>query len=226
VAALRVRVTKARRTRTRRRNSSSSPSRRSSTGKREENANVQGEFGDLGVVTFGIDEHGLWMEKAKDPKDAKDATDGSDAAAAPGGGGGDRDNEGTKDVTPRAQHKTHKPAGETDTDTDTDRNRNVETAKDGTDGTHAVHDDNANDEYRLFNDFEIEIHEGEDTKGLVDILRAAGYDVQVAELGDDGKYTVQNFGDGDYAETEAAGGEKGKKSTQSGDEQPPGHDEL
>ena len=63
------------------------------------------------------------------------------------------------------------PQDGTTTTTTTDSNRVV----------HRHHD----------NEFEIEIGEGEDAKGLADILRAAGYDVEIAELGDDGKYTVR-----------------------------------
>lgn len=152
------------------------------------------------------------MEKAKDAKDVKEPSD--TAAAAPGGGGGGGNNEGsTKDasgggggnVRAQQQHKTAR-----------DKDASSLSAQE-----HQHHDDDGGDDDRPVNEFEIEIHEGEDAKGLMNILRAAGYDVEVAELGNDGKYTIQSFDEDDYAETETTD-EKGKKRKHSGN----GHDEL
>ena len=175
-------------------------------------------------MTFGLDEQGNWKEeKAKDTKEPSDT--------APAGG---------QQQQQQQQQQQHKTARDKDASslsssqdgTTTDNSRvvhrhqhhqhhdNVGDDGDGDDGDHPI------------NEFEIEINEGEDAKGLADILRAAGYDVEIAELDKDGKYTIQNFDDDDYAETETNDGEQqaGTKRKHRGNDQqqPPngGHDEL
>ena len=166
--------------------------------------------------TFEIDEQGHWREeKAKDAKGPRD----TDPAHAPARG---RDNEGTKDASggntrARQQQQQHR------TTRDKKDASSLSSAQDGTTTTA--------DGDRPVNGFEIEIGEGEDAKGLADILRAAGYDVEIAEMGDDGKYTIQNFDDDDYAAETETNGEKGaKKRRHRGNEQQQqqngGHDEL
>ena len=170
-----------------------------------ENANVQGEFGGLGVVTFGIDEHGLWMEKAKDAGDPKDTdaaagtTTGTGTGATGDGDDGNKNTEGTTDAS--SGNPTNNAA--------------KDGPESGSDGDGSVH----RKEERVLDEFEIEIREGDDAKGLVDILRAAGYDVEFAEPGEDGKYTVQEGYDdeGNDAETDD-GGKRGKKTRHTADE--------
>ena len=186
-------------------------------------------------MTFGIDEQGNWREEK-----AKDVKEPSDTAPA---GGRDRDDEGTKDASgmrarqqQQQQQQQHKTARDTDASS-------LSSSQDGTttDNSRVVHrnqhhdnvgdDGDSDDGERPVNEFEIEIHEGEDAKGLADILRAAGYDVEIAELDHDGKYTIQNFDDDDYAETETNDGEQaGTKRKHRGNDQQQqpngGHDEL
>ena len=150
------------------------------------------------------------MEKAKDAKDAKEPSD--TPAAAPGGGSGGNNEGSRKDASGggggnvHAQQQ-HKPARHKDA--------SLLSAQE-----YQHHDNDGGDGDRPVDEFEIEIHEGEDAKGLMNILRAAGYDVEVAEQGDDGKYTIQSFDEDDYAETETTD-EKGKRK-HSGN----GHGEL
>jgi len=149
--------------------------------------------------------------KAKDAnKDANDA----DNAAHTGGG-----TDSTRDAT-----GAHNAGAQKKTTTDNNNNNEdglaakVKPAED--DGHDHVHHDDSG-----LSEFEIEIREGEDAKGLVKILREAGYDVEIAEMGEDGKYTTQNFDNDDYKEMEKSS-EKGKKRKQRHDEGLPNHDEL
>ena len=173
-------------------------------------------------MTFGLDEQGNWKEEK-----AKDAKEPSDTAPA---GGQQQQQQQHKTVRDKdASSLSSSQDGTTTTDNSRVVHRhqhqhqnhdNVGDDGDGDDGDHPI------------NEFEIEINEGEDAKGLADILRAAGYDVEIAELDKDGKYTIQNFDDDDYAETETNDGEQqaGTKRKHRGNDQQQqpngGHDEL
>ena len=171
-------------------------------------------------MTFGIDEQGNWREeKAKDAKEPSDT--------APAGGQQQQQQQQQQHKTARDKDASSLSSSQdgTTTTTTTDNSRVVHRQRHH--DSVGDHDDGDGGDQPV-NEFEIEIHEGEDAKGLADILRAAGYDVEIAELGQDGKYTTQNFDDDDYAETETNDGEQAGTKRKQREQQLPngGHDEL